>query len=387
LIRAWRLIHAELTSRIRDKSFWLETILLPVVVTLIMGLALGQTGRGKTPELRVGLVAVDPENLLAEVLEIAYGAIGSIVTQRYLNYAEAKQHLDAFSLDAVVVVSLVDPQTSSELHASVEAGKRTLFQAGMVAQITEATLRALSADLTARRVVADLMVQRGQDPTDVWMAVPSVPVSARLDQVSLARFDLLGSQFAGMAIFFSVLSGFRVMMSIFGPHRNGLNMRLTGAPIPGWAKTSGNVGSVATISFLQTLVVLLIGALIFQIEWGPSLPLLTAAALSAIAAAALALSLVTLPIGGTARGLVGMLVVLGGSVLGGALVPLDGANPWLTGLAPITLHYWVTGLFTGLSRGLTTEEVANMYMGVILYGAVALSLSAIFLARGRTRRA
>jgi len=52
-----------------------------------------------------------------------------------------------------------------------------------------------------------------------------------------------------------------------------------------------------------------------------------------------ALALAALPITGTAKGLVGMLVVLGGSVLGGALVPLDGASPWLTGLARVTLHY------------------------------------------------
>lgn len=385
--RVWRQIHAELTSRMRDKSFWFETILLPVVVTAIMGMALSGTGRGRTPQVQVGLVAVEAENILAEVLAVAYDATGAIVVTRFSDYEPAKELLDQYQLDALVVVGPVNPTSVSQIEARVEAGKRTLFQAGLVAQISEAAMKALSADLTARKAVADLMIKQGQNPADLWTATPPVPVSANLEQVSLAQFDMLGSQFAGLAIFFSVLSGFRVMMSIFGPHRHGLNLRLTGAPLSGWSVALGNVGSVATISSLQTFVVLLMGALAFQVKWGPLFPLLAAVILSAMAAASLALALAILPVSSTARGLIGMLMVLGGSVLGGALVPLDGASVWLIWLARGTLHYWVTGLFNGLSRGLSGTEVAGMYAGVILYGSTAMGLATLFLARRRAIRA
>lgn len=383
-------MQAELTSRLRDKSFWLEALLLPLIITGIMGFAMGEVGRGKIPTVRVGIVASTNEVLPAQILETAFKATGSLEVALLTDAAEARERLASAGLDALVFVPDFDPgeiTADTELRATVESGKSTQFQASLVAQITEATLRAVSAELGARMVVAELMADKGLDPTPAWKVPTPVPVSARLEELPLQRFDLLGSQFAGLAIFFSVLSAFRMMGNIFGDHRHGLSLRLAGLPArPGYVAL-GHITTVATVAAVQTFTVLALGAMAFGVKWGPLLPLVLATLSAALSSAALALALVVLPGSSTVRGLVGTLVVLGGSVLGGSLVPLDGAGPTLKLFARGTLHYWVTGLFTGLARGLTLFEVAGMFVGVVAYGGFAMALGAIFLGRRRAARA
>jgi len=245
----------------------------------------------------------------------------------------------------------------------------------------------LMAEIGARRSVADLMAENQADPSATWTTPAPTPVSAKLEQVSLKQFDALGAQFAGLAIFFSLLSAFRLMVNIFGDHRHGLNLRLAGIPAHPAYVAAGFIGTVALVAAVQTLTVLVVGRLAFGVHWGAPVPLILAALLASVASAAVALALAVLPLSSSARGLIGTLFVLGGSVLGGSLVPFDGASPTLQLFARATLHYWVTGLFTGLSRGLTVTEVARLFVGVAAYGSGALILAATFLARRRPGRA
>lgn len=386
----WRIMQAELVSRIRDKSFWLEALLLPIVVTVIMGVALGNLGRGKTPVIHVGIVAGSSDWLPVEVLESAFKSTGTLKTEFYAKADAARSALSSSKVDALVFVTDFDPTSASgnsALNATVESGRTTQFQAGMVAQITEATLRALAAELGARRAVAGLLSDIGTDPTPAWVTPTPVPVSARLEEVPLKRFDLLASQFAGMAIFFSLLSAFRIMTNIFGDHRQGLNLRLAGVPTKPAFVAMGFVLSVATVAITQTITVLVLGSAAFGVKWGPIVPMVLATVCASLASAALALALAVLPGSSTTRGLIGTLVVLGGSVLGGALVPIDGSSSTLQWLAHSTLHFWVTGLFTGLSRGLTISQVWDKFLGVMAYGMVALVLATFFMARRQTARA
>lgn len=383
-----RLVQAELISRMRDKSFWLEAVLLPVVVTLIMGLALGRVGHGKTPLVHVGVVASSADLLTVQVLQEAYKATGTLEMEVLTSLAEARTRLKEHLLDALVLVPDTDPITAkSPVKVSVEAGWTTQFQATMVAQVTEATLRTMMVEIEARRLVADLLEQKQADPTSAWTTPAPTPVSAKLDQVKLQQFDALGSQFAGLAIFFSLLTAFRLMVNIFGQHRRGLNLRLTGIPVLPAVAAVGFILTVAIVASVQTLTVLVVGRLAFGVMWGAPALLVLAILLAAMASAAVALTLAVLPLSASARGLVGTLVVLGGSVLGGSLVPIDGAGPTLQLFAKATLHYWVTGLLTGLSRGVSATEVAQLFIGVTVYGSVALALSAAFLARRRPGRA
>lgn|GEM_PF-5232328 len=383
-----RLVQAELISRMRDKSFWLEAILLPVVVTVIMGLALGRVGHGKTPVVHVGVVASSGNLLTVQVLQEAYKATGTLESALFTGTDEARLRLKDRRLDAIVLVSDSDPVSARRpVKVTVEAGRTTLFQASMVAQVTEATLRTLVVEIEARRSVADLLLQNHADPTPAWNTPVPTPVSARLEHVSLQQFDALGVQFGGLAIFFSLLSAFRLMVNIFGEHRRGLNLRLAGVPARPATVALGFVTTVASVASVQTLTVLIVGRIAFGVKWGAPGALVLAILLASIASAAVALTLAVLPLGSSTRGLVGTLFVLGGSVLGGSLVPLDGASPSLQLFAKATLHYWVTGLFNGLSRGLTASELARLFIGVTAYGAGALVLAAAFLARRRPGRA
>lgn len=384
------ILRVELALRMRDKSFWLEVLLLPVVVTTVMGLALGGVGRGKLPTVRVALVATKEDNVAAQVLNAALSAAGSYETTHYSNLKDGRNALRSRKVDALIQVPDIEPSDidkGTSLKATIERNPETEFSALLVAQIAEATFKALSAELRARQAAANLLAENGLDPTPAWLKPTPVPVAAQLQTVPMERFDVLAAQFAGLAIFFSLLSAFRLMGSIFGAHRSGLNLRMAALPVPGWVMATGYIAVVAIIAAAQTAVVLALTRMAFGVKWGPLLPLLLATLLSALASAGVALLLVSLPGSPAARGLIGMLVVLGGSLIGGALVPLDAASSVLRTLGALTLHYWVTGLFKGLARGVSLSELTVYYAVITIYGLIALALASGFLRRRRPTRA
>lgn len=381
---------AELTGRLRDKSFWLEALLLPLIVSVILGLALSGMGSGKVPPIRVVIVSQDPEAIPVQVLTAAFGAVGSIHADVSSNVSEARQLLEQYRADALVLIpefNPVDDSAAISLTVSVEGSRTAQFHADLVAQVSDAALRSMAADLTARRVVANTLIDRGMDPSPAWMTEMPAATWARLREVPLERFDLLGAQFAGLVVFFSLLSAFRMMSLIYGEARRGLMGRLHGSPVHPLNVAAGNILAVAVVSIVQTTAVLLLADLGFGVDWGPVLPLLLAAVVSALSSAAVALALAVLPGSAAVRGLVGLLMVLGGSVLGGSFIPVDTAGPIVTALAKGTLHFWVSGLLTGLSRGLTLADLQGALLGVLFYGGAALLAATVFLGRRRSIRA
>lgn len=388
--QAWKLIQAELLVRLRDKSFWLEVLILPLAVTAIMGMALGGVGRGQMPDVRVGIVGASDKDIAVDVLSHAFAAAGPYKTKVYPTVKEGRAALHSLKVDALVIPPAIDPATmgqASVLSATVEPAPDGPFRAILVSQITEATLRTVAAELGVRKAVAEVMTAEGRDPTPAWTLPTPIPVTARLDSVPVEHFDVLAAQFAGLAIFFGLFTAVRIMSTIFGPHRKGLALRLAALPTHPAVVALGYIGSVMLVTSIQTSLVFVLSRLAFGVHWGSMYLLVTATLLAAFASAAVALALATLPTGPSARALIGTLVVLVGSVLGGALVPIDDAGPALRAFAWLTPHYWVSTLFRDVARGLPASELFVQYGAVAVYGGIALVLAAVFLLRRRTSHA
>lgn len=380
----WHLMLAELRVRLRDRSFWLEAVLLPVAVSAIMGFSLGRIGRGTVPPVHVALVTGAEGNVAADVLRAAFQAAGPFTVTTFADAVPAQAALRSGRADVLVQVAAVDPGASgATLQATVAAGVDGQFRAGLAARVAEAALKTLAAEMGARQAVAAGLEAAGADPAAAWARPAPVPVSPHLVRESLAHVDALSVHFSGLASFFSLLTAFRLMGNLFGPHRRGVSLRLQAVPTWPGSLAAGYMAAVTAVAALQTLLVFAAGRLAFGTSSG-SIPLLLAAVvLSSLASAAVALALAVLPLGPAARGLAGLLAVLGGGVVGGALVPLEGAGAWLQHLGQITLQFWVTSLFSGLARGVPVPELAGPFAAVGLYGGLALVMAALFLARRR----
>lgn len=377
------LLRTELTVRVRDRSFWLETLLLPLVITGLMGFALKGVSSGQLPPLRVGIVSATDSDPEVVALQTAYQAIGSIDAKIFKDAREAEAALAGGEIDSLVrpePVVISDPLRIPSVKAEVQASIRTQFASTLVADMTESALRLFHAEMETRARLAQGLVQAGLDPMKAWQVNEPFVGPPTIQTRSNGPSTVLAAQFAGLSIFFCLLSTFRLMSNSFGPHRFGLLRRLK--LIPGGL---GLVGlsfwlSVSLVACTQTLVVLGSAWLFFNVTWHSPTLFLLSTALSAAASAAVALCLAVLPVSPTARGVIGLLVVLVGGLLGGAFIPVQADSGWILVAARSTLHYWVTNLFSTLSAGSSIEQTSAPLLVVTLYGAAALCLG-LFLAR------
>jgi ABC-2 type transport system permease protein len=376
------LLRTELTVRVRDRSFWLETLLLPLVITGLMGFALQGVSSGKLPPLRVGIVTENGSDPGVVALKTAYQAIGSIDATIYKESQAAEEDLVAGDIDSLVrpdPVLISDPLRIPPVRAEVQSSIRTQFASTLVADMTESALRLFHAEMETRARLAQGLAQAGRDPMKAWQLnepfVGPPTIQARHDGPSTA----LATQFAGLSIFFCLLSTFRLMSNSFGLHRLGLLRRLRLIP--------GGLGlvslsfwlSVSLVALTQTMVVLGSAWLFFNVTWHSTPLFLLGASLSAMSSTAVALCLAVLPISPTARGVIGLLVVLVGGLLGGAFIPVQADSGWILTAAQSTLHYWVTTLFSTLAAGSSLEQASTPLLIVTLYGTAALCLG-LFLA-------
>jgi ABC-2 type transport system permease protein len=118
---------------------------------------------------------------------------------------------------------------------------------------------------------------------------------------------------------------------------NGLLKRMRGTPLPGWAYVAGRVGSTALISVVMTVVMLVLGRVVFDVHLrAEAVPaVVIAVLLGAATFAALGMAAVALIPNAEAAPVVANVLILPLSFISGIWYPLTGAPQWLVDLAKI----------------------------------------------------
>jgi ABC-2 type transport system permease protein len=118
---------------------------------------------------------------------------------------------------------------------------------------------------------------------------------------------------------------------------NGLLKRMRGTPLPGWAYVAGRVGSTAVVSVAMTVVMLVLGRVVFDVHLRPeAVPaVVVAVLLGAATFAALGMAAVALIPNAEAAPVVANVLILPLSFISGIWYPLTGAPQWLVDVARI----------------------------------------------------
>lgn len=385
-MKALAIAACDLRLRLRDASFWLEAIGLPVVVTLILGSALGGVRAGHLPQTRVALYAADTdtaEAVLGEVLRSSTLLSTTIVPTeseglRGLKHGEYEV-LVSVPEGATAALRDGQPLTLKVLGASGHQ-----LGAAVVKDMVTSALTSLRAQMAARRAAAATLEGAGLDPTAAWQSPSVPPASASIRAAALQGSDLIGTYIVGMAVFFVLMTALRLAGIMKQQLQGGLADRLGIAPVSAWTVLSGRVLSLGLVGFLQMGITLAITRYFFHVRWVSGWLMTLLAAVAVFSAVSLALALMALPIRKENRGGVNAIFSICSALLGGSFIPLDSVPGWMRWISALTYNYWAGSAFKLVASGAQPSGWLVPAMVLALYGAAAFGCASLLGARRMT---
>ncbi len=365
-------------SIVRDRIALFFLIVLPILVIVIVGAIVGGLG-----QFRVGVVDLDRGPLSSalvndlnrssglDVHEFSSVETGKTALRRaeIMTLVQIPAGTDA-RLRAGKSVDIVayGEQTNSDQQAAVAAVSSVIAANGARVQAATFSAAQVGAPFDSQLAIAQRV---GADASTVKISTRSVD--------STSRFLPQGYSYSAptMLVLFVFLNSLAAGAAMIRSRQLGMYNRMVAAPVTTRAIVIGEATVYLCIALAQSLLIVLVGAVVFGVHWGDPL----AAALLVITwslvgsgAGMLAGTLFRTPEQSTSIApTVG--IVLG--MLGGCMWPLAIVGPAMRTIGHGTPHAWAVDAWTTLlSRGGTVGDIRGDLLVLAGFAAVLLAVSA-----------
>ena len=304
--RAWRIASKELLQTRRDRLAALFTIILPVVFTIFLGLIIGSQGG----DSHIPVAVADQDATVASRQFVAQLKASPLIKVETMTAAE----LDTAVEDQKVAAALVIPK-GFEAAAGGQAGAQSGAQATLtlirvetssgaqtVSQAVQTIISDLNVQLLASRVAAEQvsaaggsssgdLVSAARPLVKAAMASPAVTVTTVQANSGDSGAAVQGAggfviSSTGSLIQWVLFSLLTVATGVAWERRTGVLRRLAAAGVPGRTIIAGKMIGMVVITFLQQVMLVLLGALAFGVHYfhSPVALLMTMVTLSVLAA-------------------------------------------------------------------------------------------------------
>lgn len=335
-----------LTQQSRDRSSFFFMLILPLAIIVIIGSTFGGAR-----DLEIAVVGSD--GTTAEALANALDAEQDINATRRLDLDDARRDLRRFDIEAALVV----------------------MEDGGFGVITN---EANGAGFAARAAI-----QRIVDRTTAGVAAATA-TTVTVESVGDARFANQGAfalTAAQTLVLFTFITALTAAVILVRARRSGVLRRSLASPASATAITFGVGAGWLALALLQTVIIIAVGALAFNVDWGDPL--------------AAALLVLVFALVGTGSGLlVGSLfstedtvaaatppVGLVLAAIGGCMVPIEVFPDFLLTLSRVTPHYWALEAWKELMFDSANVIDIATQLAVLAAIAAALLVAAAFTLR------
>ncbi len=389
-IRAVLAVSAVTFRRLsRDKVALFFILVMPVVVMVIIGSTFGAAPRS----VPVGVVDLDGTAVSKAFVQQLRDA-GTVAATDYASTADAEADVRT---DRIVAAVVVPAGFESSLMAGRSAAVQLLAEPNQTStQAVRSAVESVAEQQGGPMAAAAFAVrERGGDMAagvttaqDVARSLPRVGVQTR----TVGKVVTAGSnQFSYTAPSNLVLFVFIVSLSAGGAlvemRRLGVARRMLSAPLSTSAVVLGAGVSRFAIALLQTALLLAVGAVLFDVAWGPPLAVALLGTLFALVATGAGLLVGSVVRNQEQASAIGIPVAIGMGMLGGCMWPLDVVPPGLRAVGfAVTPHAWAMEAWTKLifeGQGIGAIAVDLLVLAV---WAVALLSLGLVLFRRRTPR-
>ena len=411
LSKAWQITLKELVQTRRDRLAALFTIILPVVFTIFLGLIIGSAGG----DSHIPIAVVDQDGTTASQQFLAQLQTSPLLKLQTMTAGEIDKAVE----DQKVAAALVIPKgfgaaTNAQRATGGDQGTATLTLirlgtssgAQSVSEAIQAAVSRLNANLLATKIAAEQVAAAvgtsgGDTPGgSTPLASDLAPAAQSLVQAAMAspaisvntvaaNAGATGSSVEGAGSFIIASTGSLVQWVLFSlltvatgvawERKRGLLRRLAGAGVSGREIIQGKMMAMVVITFLQQLMLVLLGALAFGVGYfnSPVALLMTMISLSMLAAC---VGLLISALFRSEPPVIATTVISAQllAVLGGAWFPLEVTSAAFSRVAHFFPSAWIMDSLHGLVlKGWGPGDVVT-HLGVTWIWIVALFALAVW---------
>lgn len=382
-MKAWTIAWKDTLIRLRDRNAFVLVLLAPLVITAIMGVALGDSNGTERISLKdIPLIVVnDDRGELGQQFISLLGAHPSanlFKPTTLLDLAAARKNLSDGVAQAVLYIpadfsrglqadggSGEAPERSS--HVQIELYTRETRSE--VSQLTGSVVDQLLVNLKKNLITSGASLNQLRNPS-MEVKVNSRPSDNAAGPPASNPFAFFAPS---LAIFFLMFTMFEAPRSILAEQEDGTLGRLMRTPTRPSQILLGKLGGSYLTGILQFIVLVIATRLIFGLKWGESLPGLLLMVVSVVmAAASLGAVIAAFSKDVIQAGVIGGGITLLSAGLGGNFATVDGLPSWLQVVSRFTINRWALEGFSYLT-------VRNLGLEAILPNAGVLLAMAGFL--------
>jgi ABC-2 type transport system permease protein len=388
----YRVVERDLMAQLRSRAFFIQTLLLPMILTLIIGTALGSS-RTLEPS-PVALYA--PDNEISKALETTLNSTGAAKIQRYASAALARAAVQSGRAIAMIELpeinfrALARPINAEDsLVIKLGLDPSNQIRGRLVEQVTRSYLAQLEA------VRASLLgAVRALKPTT---AQELGALSERLLPVVTKRltsdgFNLVsqtsGGRSAGFFAYYAVAFGvmFTLMSATNGAGgildevERGTVMRLLSAPLTPRSLIVAKFFALMVMAVVQLGSFAVLTSFIYGVNWGEPWAVATTVLATAAAAAGFGGIIIGIAQSHEQVNVIGLGFLLVMSLLGGSMWPIETLPGLAQQFSRLTYNRWSIEAFQNLHAvgqglsgiGLNLLVLFGMSLAGLAFGAARL---------------
>jgi linearmycin/streptolysin S transport system permease protein len=385
-MRALTITRATVTRLLRDRTALFFTIMLPVAIILIVGIAVG----GST-KVRVAVVSPG-SGPITHGLTAALATSSSLSSHSYPSLDAAKTAARRQEVDAVVVIPATLDQ---DAHAGRPISIPVLVEPGStygqtaisaVAAVVANQGAALQAARFAATVNGGTVTDHLPTATALQQHTPLITVATQTlngqNTILPAGYSYSTPTMLVLFVFINTMTSGAIMVRT---RQLGIYARTLASPAGPGAIVLGELLGFLTLALLQSALIVGIGALVFGVHWGDpaaAAVLVGVWALVGTGAGVLAGTLFRTPEQASA---IGPTLGMGLGMLGGCMWPLAIVTPLMRTVGHLTPQSWAVDAWTILiSRGGHLTDLGTQLGVLAAFAATLLALATLSLRRRLT---
>jgi ABC-2 type transport system permease protein len=417
----WHIALKDVQVMLRDKKALLILVAMPVILTTILGLALGPLFNGPSPgvpHLSIAIVKQPPAaapplwDLLTEEQQeqinraagkldleeiflqdfLASNELQKMLDYRIMAEPEAREMLAQQKIDAIVYLpDNFSTQYVMGKNINLRVVTNTGSAAGTVLEgILQSFTDTLSLPRIAMQVIQEEKIAEGiaagpfpDAPASLTSLVENSHTSVTINTVAEEGKKVISARqyyAAAMAVMFILFAAGFGAAGILQERDSRTFDRLVVAGQPKSAVVAGKFTATMLIALLQMSVMFTFTHLVFGVDWGTDPAGLASVTFSAVFAVA-GLGILIACLVKTERGIIVFqsVVVQVMAFLGGSFLPVYAMPEFLNTLAAFTINGQALKAYLSLMEGATLGDITATVVYLTGFGITSLGIGAKFL--------
>jgi ABC-2 type transport system permease protein len=383
----------ELLLLLKDRMAVVWMVILPLAMTVIMGLIFGGLGGGSEAAV-IDLPVVDHDGgeMAAVVLDILSQAENLHLETAYDAEAARELVADGKRAGAVVIpagfsAAMTSGQPTALELVVVPGGQTTPLLEGMVRSVASAFS---NVQTTVEVAISEVQRATGSHHLD-YQGIAERAVTTALERLhdppirtsvttvgstEKEEFHIFDQVVPGYAVMFAMFTVLSAAGGILEEKERGTFKRLLIAPLPQWSLLGGKLLAQFLMGVGQIALMFLFGALVFRVQLGDSLlGLLLLTLATCWATTSLGILLVSVIRSRKQIHPITTLIILGSSAIGGSWYPLFMMPKAVQQVARFTLVAWAMEGYNRLM--ILGGSLADVWLDIgvlVLYGVICFAV-------------